>query len=127
MGRILDQVEGNEQPKAAAVRCPVCAQPNTADSTCWHVRWTFDRGGPMQFAKHAVSVSPVTAARGHKTDDIPAAWWDDNGEWLMKRMMVRFDAFEGFVFGELADVDLLAKDIWSRFRPEAARPEIQRI
>lgn len=126
MGSILDQVEGKAQVAALAVRCPVCAQANTAAATCRHVRWTFDRGGPLQFAKHALSVSPVTFARGNNVSDIPAAWWDANGDWLMEQLAMRFDACEGFVFGELGDIDLLAKDVWSRFQPEAPRAGMTR-
>lgn len=127
MGSILDQVEGTERPATLAVRCPVCAQPNSAETKCRHVRWTFDRGGPLQFAKHALSVSPVTFARGNNVGEIPSPWWDANGDWLMGQLEMRFDACEGFVFGELGDIDLLAKDIWSRFQPEAPRAGITRI
>jgi hypothetical protein len=111
----------------APVRCPVCAQPNQRMRYCRHVRWTFDQGGPLDFARFAVETSPYVRARGHKVSDIPSFWWDERGEWVVDRVMLHFDASNGYVFGELSDLDLLARDIWKAFHPDPERPQIQRV
>ncbi len=125
MGTILSNVEGSEA--GAPVRCPFCAQPNEPGRFCRHVRWTFDQGGPIEFAHFALETSPYVQARGHSAREIPKLWWDENGEWIVEQVMIHFDAGDGFVFGELKDLDLLARDVWRRFHPEAERPQIQRV
>jgi hypothetical protein len=65
--------------------------------------------------------------RGFSLRDIPRIWWVTNGAWVVDRVMVRFDARDGYVFGEPTDVDLLARDVWKAFRPDPVRPEMARI
>jgi hypothetical protein len=125
MNSIVRQTKG--QGAAEAVRCPSCGQDITATRHCRHVRWTFDQGDPLEFARFAMETSPYTHARGFSLRDIPATWWDENGPWVVDRVMSRFDARDGYVFGEPADMDLLARDVWKAFRPDPVRPEMARI
>ena len=117
--------------EAAPVRCPICAQPNETGAgrarLCRHVRWTFDQGGPIDFALFALETSPYVHARGHSAGDIGAAWLEQHGEWIVERVMLHFEATDGLVFGRLADLDLLARDIWREFHPEPERPQLERI
>ncbi|HEY8171848.1 MAG TPA: hypothetical protein VIH21_02075 [Dehalococcoidia bacterium] len=124
MGNILNQVDG--QGATFAVQCPVCGRQNAPGTLCRHVRWTFDQGDPLDFAHFALETSPYTDARGLHVRDIPRVWWDANSEWIVEQVAWRFDAREGFVFGELADLDLLARDIWKAFAPEPERSSIPR-
>ena len=116
MGTILNQLEGSTPEKP--VRCPLCGRGNTTMSHCRHVRWTFDQGGPLEFARHAVEVSPYTAGRGYSAADISATWLTTHGEKLMEMIDLHFGIDEGFVFGELVDIDILARDIWRMAKPE---------
>jgi hypothetical protein len=123
MGTLLnDEVEAR-QP----VRCPICAHRNEAMNLCRHVRWTFDQGDPLDFARFALETSPYSQARGHKAGDIPKHWWMEHGEWVVECVLLHFDASDGLVFGELSDVDLLARDILRRFSPEPERAQLQRV
>jgi hypothetical protein len=119
--------ETNGQGAAEAVRCPICGQGDMATRHCRHVRWTFDQGDPLEFARFAMETSPYTHARGFSLRDIPRIWWVTNGAWVVDRVMVHFDARDGYVFGEPADVDLLVRDVWKAFRPDPVRPEMARI
>ncbi len=125
MGSVVKQVEG--KGAADAVRCPICAHPNAPMHYCRHVRWTFDQGDPMDFAHFAMETSPYARARGCALRDIPKSWWDENSEWIVEQVMLHFDACDGYVFGELADLDLLARDLWKRFRPDPVRPQMARV
>lgn len=125
MGNIVQHVEGSEAP--AAARCTVCGQENLAERHCKHVRWTFDQGDPLDFARFALETSPYVQARGHRVEEIPQGWWDEHAQWVVDMVMIHFDAFDGFVFGELGDVDLLARDIWKEFHPDVERPQMARI
>ena len=116
MGSILEQVDGAEPAKR--VRCRVCGRDNQPMQYCRHVRWTFDQGDPIDFTRFALETSPYTHGRGFATKDIPAIWWAENGEWIVEEVMLHFDVSDGYVFGELADLDNLARDIWKAFRPE---------
>lgn len=124
MGTILEQLEGNGRP--TAVRCPICGAGNMADSLCRHVRWTFDQGDPLDFARFALETSPYTGAAGYRVREIPDEWWGQHGEWIVEEVLLHFDASDGYVFGELAHLDLLARDVWKAFRPEAERAPIRR-
>jgi hypothetical protein len=91
------------------------------------VRWTFDQGGPIEFARFALETSPYVRARGHKASEIDATWMQLNGDWVVERVLLHFEAVDGFVFGELANLDNLARDIWKRFRPDSERPQLHRV
>jgi hypothetical protein len=121
---ILDQVEGKDS--GCAVRCPLCGAGNTPDNRCKHVRWTFDQGDALDFTQFALETSPYTANRGLRTRDIPKLWWEEHAGWLFDQLSLRFDISDGFVFGEIAELDLLARDVWKQFRPEPVRPAIPR-
>ncbi|HLB24660.1 MAG TPA: hypothetical protein VJP07_11245 [Dehalococcoidia bacterium] len=125
MGTIISQYDGAEA--GAPVRCPICAQPNEHMRYCRHVRWTFDQGGPLELARFALETSPYITARGHSSREIPKAWWDEKAEWIVEKVLLHFDAADGYVFGELSDLDLLARDIWREFQPEPERPQMQRV
>jgi hypothetical protein len=125
MGNIVKSDEG--QPTSQTVRCPICAHPNAPMHYCRHVRWTFDQGDPMDFAHFAMETSPYTKARGFSLDKVPRSWWDENIEWVVDQVMLRFDAVDGYVFGELADLDLLARDVWRAIRPDNVRREMARV
>ena len=93
---------------------------------CRHVRWTFDQGGPLDFARFAVETSPYVSARGFKSSDIPNLWWNEHEGWVVEQVLLHFDAADGYVFGEIADLDLLARDVWKQFRPDSVRPSYAR-
>jgi hypothetical protein len=120
-------IAGPSSPPAAGVRCPICAEPNEPARFCRHVRWTFNQGGPLDFAAFAIETSPYVRARGHGADDIPRAWFEEHGDSIVDCVLLHFEAVDGFVFGAIADVDLLARDIWREFNPEQERPELERI
>jgi hypothetical protein len=122
---VTDGAESIE-PEGPA-RCPFCAAPAEPGRLCRHVRWTFDQGGPLDFALFAVETSPYTQARGHSAREITAFWLEEKGEWIVERVLHHFEAKDGFVFGQLSDVDLLARDIWREFHPEAERPQMARV
>lgn len=125
MGTIIDQLTDTEAPQE--VRCTICGHANRPLQCCRHVRWTFDQGDPIDFAKFAVETSPYVQARGFSSRDIPALWWAENGEWIVENVTLHFDASDGYVFGQNVDVDLFARDIWKQFRPEPVRPQIARV
>lgn len=119
MGRILDQLEGKHPDESGpGIRCPLCAATNEPGRHCRHVRWTFEQGGPLDFARTAVSGSPYTRLKGYRAAEIPPNWWFERGDHIVDLVLLHFDATEGFVFGELAHIDLLARDLWRLFRPE---------
>jgi hypothetical protein len=117
----------NATETGAPVRCPICAHPNEVGRMCRHVRWTFDQGDPLDFARFAIETSPYIQARGHSSREIPKMWWDEKGDWVFEKVLLHFDASDGFVFGEMKDVDLLARDVWREFNPEPERPQMQRV
>jgi hypothetical protein len=121
----MNATDPNTAP--TSVRCPICAAPNQPGRLCRHVRWTFDQGGPIDFAVFALETSPYVRARGHKPSEISAAWLELYGEWIVDKVTTHFDASDGYVFGDLAHLDLLARDIWKEFRPENERPQMQRV
>jgi hypothetical protein len=122
---IRQQAAGRE-PQVPVI-CPMCAQPNTGARFCRHVRWTFDQGGPIEFARFALETSPYVRARGHSARSIGGAWMEEHGEWIVERVMLRFEALDGYVFGELSSLDMLARDIWTEYRPDPLRPQLHRI
>src|SRR5207253_323350 len=107
--------------------CLICGQSNEPPRQCRHVRWTFDQGDPVDFARFAVETSPYVRGRHARPSDIPEDWWRAHGEWIVERVLVHFDAYNGYVFGEMAALDLLTRDIWLEFRPDPIRPSIMRI
>ena len=121
---ILDQLEGTDPP--APVRCPLCGAQNTSLDHCKHVRWTFDQGDALDFTRFALETSPYTENRRLRTRDIPNPWWEEQADWLLGQIELRFGVSDGFVFGDIAELDLLARDVWTRFVPDPARPEIAR-
>ncbi len=125
MGKIIQQVEGRDTTRA--IRCSICAQDNTPAHPCRHLRWTFEQGDPLDFARYAMETSPYVQARGHAAGEISTEWWIEHGQWVVDMVMIHFDAFDGFVFGELGDIDLLARDIWKEFHPDPVRPQMARI
>jgi hypothetical protein len=126
VGSIVDQVSQSDRPDGGAVRCPICAVPNVSGRFCRHVRWTFDQGDPVSFARFALETSAYRHPRGYRPRDIRSLWWSEHGEWVVERVLDRFAAIDGYVFGEPADLDLLALDVWRAFEPEPARPAIDR-
>lgn len=126
MGTILDQLEGNGQGASDGVRCPICSGPNRPGAYCRHVRWTFDQGGPVDFARFAVETSAYRHPRGYKSCDIRSAWWREQEEWILDRVLFRFAVSDGYVFGELAELDLLTLDVWRNFLPDPERAAIHR-
>jgi hypothetical protein len=114
-------------PTDAAVRCPICAAPNEPARLCRHVRWTFDQGGPIEFASFALETSPYVRARGHRASEIGADWLAAHGDWIVECVLLNFDANDGYVFGDVSHLDLLARDIWREFHPEAERPQLDRV
>ncbi|TAK66982.1 MAG: hypothetical protein EPO22_03345 [Dehalococcoidia bacterium] len=123
MGKIGEQLETTA---AAPVRCVICGSMNETMRYCRHVRWTFDQGDPIDFARFAIETSPYVTARGGKSSDISKKWWALNGAWVVEQVQLHFDAADGYVFGEIADLDLLARDIWKQFRPDPERPAMAR-
>ena len=109
------------------VRCPICARPNQATDLCRHVRWTFDQGGPLEFATFALETSPYVRARGHGASEISGKWLAAHGDWIVDCVLQHFDASDGYVFGDVGQLDLLARDIWREFHPEAERPRLDRV
>ena len=124
MGNIVDQVSGAED--APPVRCPVCGVSNLPGSLCRHVRWTFDQGDPIDFARYALETSPYVRNRGGRPSDIPGIWWKQHGEWVIEQVLLHFEADGCYVFGEVGDLDWLTRDIWKEFRPEPAPHPIPR-
>ena len=122
MGSILDQA--SDPIPAKPVRCRICGRDNLPMQYCRHVRWTFDQGDPIDFTRFALETSPYTHGRGFDVKEIPSSWWAMNGEWIVEEVMLRFDVGDGYVFGELVDLDNLARDVWKAFRPE---PAIERV
>lgn len=121
-------VKPNEQGGPAnTVRCPICAYGNAPMQHCKHVRWTFEQGDPIDFARFAMGTSPYTRARGFSLSEIPAFWWEQRGEWVVEQVMLHFEAADGYVFGEIADLDLLSRDVWKAFRPDPVRAEMARV
>lgn len=127
MGSVVKQAENEGKGPADVVRCPICAHPNASMQYCRHVRWTFDQGGPLDLARFAMETSPYTRARGFALRDIPQFWWNENIEWLTEQVLLHFDARDGYVFGEVAHLDLLARDVWKLFRPDPVRPQMARV
>jgi hypothetical protein len=120
VGSIVDQVSQPDGLDGGGVRCPVCAFLNVPGRFCRHVRWTFDQGDPVTFARFALETSAYRHPRGHRARDIRTAWWTEHGEWVVERVLERFAAIDGYVFGEPADLDLLALDIWREFDAASA-------
>ena len=125
MGTVLDQLNSREEPPPE-VRCPVCGAGNAQLRYCRHVRWTFDQGDPVDFARFALETSQYQHPRGLRSRDIPREWWQEHGDFIVERVLQRFHAEDGFVFGELADLDLLTLDIWRSYTPEPERPPMRR-
>ncbi len=125
MGNLVEQVGGTSAPKP--VRCRICGRDNLPMQYCRHVRWTFDQGDPIDFTRFALETSPYTHRRGFKSNEIPANWWAMNGEWIVDEVLLRFDVNEGYVFGEIVDLDNLARDVWKAFRPDTAAVEPARF
>jgi hypothetical protein len=115
-----------EDQTATPVRCPVCGALNKCLNYCRHVRWTFDQGDPLEFAHFALETSPYNGTRGYTVRDIPKDWWEANAGFIVDRVLVHFDASDGYVFGQIGDLDLLARDIWKAFLPDPIRPELIR-
>jgi hypothetical protein len=115
MGTIIDQMEGPGARAQQGVRCPLCGAPNTSNGQCRHVRWTFDRGGPLDFARHALSASPFSQRLGRNTAALNAEWMQAHGEEVIDLIMLHFGVDEGFVFGEIAQLDMLSRDMWRIF------------
>ncbi len=102
--------------RSSGVHCPICGifYPQAADHSR-HIRWTFEQGNPIEFARFAMTASPYVRGIGARLTDIPAGWWEQRGEWVVERVMRYFEAADGYVFGEVAQLDLLAMDIWKEF------------
>jgi hypothetical protein len=120
MGSIVDRVNGSA---GTETWCPYCGAGNNIDRHCRHVRWTFDQGDPLDFARFAMETSPYIRARGRRVADIPPAWWAEHGGWLTEHIVTMFHCADGFVFGDLALLDILTRDVWKRFDPDPVRPE----
>ena len=71
-------------------------------------------------------MSPYVCNRGAKTTDIPRTWWQERGGDVVEMVLLHFHVDEPFVFGELSDLDLLARDIWKLSHPERERAPIER-
>jgi hypothetical protein len=109
------------------IACPHCGHEIVDRMAgCRHLRWTPDRGGPIDFAMYVVFNSPYTSGRGLRAIDIPTKWWEEQYEWLLDRVSTRLSVVDGYVFGEMVDIDLFCMDIWHRFAPEPARVGIDR-
>jgi hypothetical protein len=108
-------------------RCPICTQVNRDRDICRHMRWTFDQGGPLDFARFALESSPYIRGAGGKARDITTKWLEEHGDWIVDRVALRFDAVDGYVFGELSSLDNLARDIWQAYHPAPERSAIARI
>ena len=121
------QMVETSELSAAPVRCPFCAAPNEPTNVCRHVRWTFEQGDPIEFARFAIETSPYVQARGHSAREISAEWMTAHGDWIVDCVLLHFDANDGYVFGEVSHLDLLARDIWREFHPETERPSLTRV
>lgn len=119
MGSIIDQVEGKGPQQAE--RCPFCGRENARANLCRHVRWAFERGDALAFAKYALETSPYVRGRGHKPAEIPQAWWLSHADWIMNQIDYRLHIGESYLFGELAELDVLAREVWKLFQPDYAR------
>ena len=122
MGTILDQLEGKDPAPPVTVnpvRCRMCGRDNAPMQYCRHVRWTFDQGDPLEFTRFALETSPYTERRGFEVAHIPPAWWHENGGWVVEQVLLRFDVEDGYVFGDMGNLDLLARDVWNAFDPDA--------
>ena len=124
MGTDTERPEVQNLP--SEVRCPICGELNARMRYCRHVRWTFDQGDPLDFAHFAIETSPYVQARGFTAGIISEAWWKAHAEWIVEQVLIRFDAVDGYVFGHLADLDLLSKDLWLEFRPDPVPPYVMR-
>jgi hypothetical protein len=98
-------------------RCPICGR-TASKGLCRHVRWSFDQGGPVEFGRFALESSPYVRGRGHRPGDIPESWWLIYGDWIIDQIGYRLRIGDAHVFGELADLDALARDIWKKFQPD---------
>lgn len=105
-----------ERNASSGVSCPICGihYAAAADHSL-HVRWTFEQGNPIDFARFALTASPYVRGIGARPTDIPADWWEQHGEWVVEQVLRHFEAADGYVFGELVHLDLLARDIWKEF------------
>jgi hypothetical protein len=81
----------------------------------------------LDFARFALETSPYICQRGHKASEVTTDWMEASGDWITERVTTHFEASEGYVFGELVHLDLLAREIWKEFRPDAERPQMQRV
>lgn len=98
------------------VRCPICGMLfRLAAEHARHIRWTFDQGSPIAFAQFALETSPYLRGIGAQPRTIPDAWWESHGDWVVDRVLLHFDARDGYVFGDVAQLDRLARDIWKEF------------
>ena len=120
---ILGRLEKPARAAATGVRCPLCGTENLTERHCKHVRWTFDQGDPLDFARCALEVSPYVRARGRKVSEISSYWWDEHGHWVVDHVVSMFHCLDGYVFGELGDLDILARDVWKRYDPDPVRLE----
>lgn len=121
---VVDAVEPEGQD--GPVRCPNCGRENERMRYCRHVRWTFDQGGPIEFARFALETSPYTRARGYSTPDVDKALVADNADWIVDQVMLHFDAGDGYVFGELGNLDNFARIVWNHLHPEPERSPLLR-
>ena len=103
------------------VRCPRCGQGAEREAGCRHLRWTPDRGGPVEITKYVLETSPYTEGRGFHAGSIPSAWWEQRRDWLLERVLTRLDVVDGYCFGDPVDLDLLSLDVWHLFAPEPDR------
>ena len=103
------------------VRCPRCGQGVEGKAGCRHLRWTPDRGGPVEFTKYVLETSPYTEGRGFHAGSIPSTWWEPRLDWLLERILIRLDVVDDYCFGDPVDLDLLCLDVWHRFAPEPER------
>ena len=117
MGTIVEVESG----VPSGVVCPFCRHHNGPGALCPHVRWTFEQGEPLSFARFALHTSPYLAGRGHRVAEIPPSWWDDNADWIVEQVLGIFDVGDGYVFGELAYLDDLSRAIWKQFQPDRVR------
>ncbi len=106
--------------RSSGVHCPICgiSYPQAADHSR-HIRWTFQQGDPIDFARFAMTASPYVRGIGARVADVPAEWWQQHGEWVVERVLRHFEAEEGYVFGEVVQLDLLAMEIWKEFSEPA--------
>ncbi len=103
------------------INCPQCGLGVEGTAGCPHLRWTPNRGSPIELAKHVLQSSPYTKGRGFSADSIPESWWEPQQDWLLERIFARLDVVGGFCFGDLVDLDRLCMDIWHAFAPDPER------